>query len=132
MDDALLRIGQLSTMAGVTAGLVVPRRLALGGVSGSGTTRRRTLGDCAERKARGNECGNQRPKDEHHALNVVGETPAGKGGGQSPLDEPTIVAIFDAANTAGIQTGKLDPERFRPRNGGSTWVISPPPRAART
>jgi putative membrane protein len=30
---------------------------------------------------------------------------------QAPLDDPTIVAIFDAANTADIETGKLAAER---------------------
>ena len=36
---------------------------------------------------------------------------------QAPLDDPTIVAIFDAANTADIETGKLAAER-----GASTEV----------
>lgn len=45
------------------------------------------------------------------AAAVAADGPTRSGADLPPLDDPTIVAIFDAANTADIETGALAAER---------------------
>ena len=46
-----------------------------------------------------------------NALVYLGTTQSPKSATLPELDDPTIVAIFDAANTADIETGTLAAER---------------------